>query len=156
MNERLKADAGQGAAVRFVDGYLAYLLARASHLISGEFHKTLARQRILVMHWRILVILSDGPLSVMELARVALNKQPTVSRAVDRVERLGLLKRATDVADRRSIRVSITPKGRRLVRKLMEQAKTHEAAVLAPLGTANARTLLTMLQKLIELHQPGH
>lgn len=154
MKTRLEPAVAEGGAARFVDSYLAYLLARASHLISAESHRTMAEQRIPVMRWRILVILNDGPLAMMELARVALNKQPTVSRNVDRMERLGLLRRATHVTDRRSIRVSITPKGRRLVRKLMKLAKDHEAAVLAPLGAANARTLMRVLQKLIELHLP--
>lgn len=139
---------------RFIDGYLAYVLARASFLISSEFHEILARQRIPVMRWRILAVLSDGPLSVTELARIALRKQPMVSRNVDRMAQLGLLRRDVDVADRRSIRISLTPKGQRLVRTLQTLAKEHEAAVLEPLGGANARALMTMLTRLIELHAP--
>ena len=46
-----KADKRRARAVpRFVDGYLPYLLARASYLISEEFHATLEEKRIPVMH----------------------------------------------------------------------------------------------------------
>ncbi|MCL4745110.1 MAG: MarR family transcriptional regulator [Burkholderiaceae bacterium] len=141
-------------AERFTDSYLAYVLARASFLISNEFHEMLARQRIPVMRWRILAVLSDGALSVTELARIAMCKQPMVSRNVDRMAQLGLLRRDVDVTDRRSIRVSLTPKGQQLVRRLHALAKEHEAAVLEPLGVGNARALMAMLKKLIELHAP--
>lgn len=149
-----KSEGSGGTNERFIDGYLAYTLAHASFLISSEFHAMLARQRIPAMRWRILAVLSDGSLSVTELARIALCKQPMVSRNVDRMEQLGLLRRDVDITDRRSIRISLTPKGQRLVRTLRTLAKEHEAAVLAPLGEHNARTLMAMLAKLIELHAP--
>lgn len=141
-----------GRRRRFVDEYLAYLLARASFLISSEFHDTLARQRIPVMYWRVLVSLNEGALSVKELADIAQCKQPTMSRVIDRMERAQLLRRNIDTSDRRSIRITATPKGRHLVQKLMKLAKEHEDAVLAPLGEADGRKLLNVLQKLIELH----
>lgn len=141
-----------GHKPRFVDGYLAYLLARASFLISSEFHETLARRRIPVTHWRVLASLNEGALSVKELADIAQCKQPTMSRAIDRMERLGLLRRDVDKGDRRSIRVAATPKGKRLAQKLMKLAKDHERAVLEPFGQADGRTLMNVLQKLIELH----
>lgn len=143
-----------GQKTRFVDGYLAYLLAHASFLISNEFHATLARQRIPVMHWRVLASLNEGALSVKELADIAQCKQPTMSRVIDRMERLKLLQRTVDANDRRSIRVTATPKGMRLVRKLIRLAKEHERTVLAPLGEAEGSKLLNMLKNLIELHTP--
>lgn len=152
MSTKINAQSVKNPPVRFTDTYLAYALARASSLISSEFHEMLARQRIPVMRWRILAVLSDGPLSVTELARIAICKQPMVSRNVDRMVQMGLLRRDVDVTDRRSVRVSLTPKGQRLVRRLQALAKDHEAAVLEPLGDENARALMTMLTRLIELH----
>lgn len=152
MTTQSKPAIRKGAAKKFVDGYLAYLLARASFLISSEFHDLLSRQGIAVMHWRILAILDDGPLSVKDLARTTLRKQPMVSRNVDRLVQLALLRREVDVGDRRSIKVSLTPSGARLARKLKHLAKEHEASVLAPLGASHARALIADLTRLIELH----
>jgi DNA-binding MarR family transcriptional regulator len=137
---------------RFVDGYLPYLLARASHLISGEFHATLEKERIPVMHWRVLCSLLDAPMSVSELAAVVIAKQPTMSKLLARMEAQGLIARETDPADGRGVLVSIAPPGRQLVQPLIGLAKQHEASVLGPLGGGNASTLITILSKLIQQH----
>ena len=44
-------------AARFVDDYLLYLMARASHLISSEFHEQLRRRGVSVPVWRVLACL---------------------------------------------------------------------------------------------------
>ena len=51
-----------GEDVRFVDGYLAALLAQASQLISSEFHEVVRRHGLSVSEWRVLASLegSDG------------------------------------------------------------------------------------------------
>lgn len=140
----------------FIDGYLAYLLARASHLISGEFHEHLKAQRVPVTTWRVLASLVDGPRSAKQVADIVLQKQPTVSKVLERMERQALIRRETNPSDRRSILVSLTPRGRKLAAPLTEAAKRHEASVLEPFGAANAETLVSVLQKLIDQHaRPG-
>jgi MarR family transcriptional regulator, organic hydroperoxide resistance regulator len=137
---------------RFVDGYLPYLLARASHLISGEFHATLADRRIPVMHWRVLCSLLEAPMSVSELAGIVIAKQPTMSKLLARMEKQGLIGRESDPADGRGVVVSITPTGKRLVEPLVRLAKRHEASVLEPLGAEDASALVAILGKLIRQH----
>lgn len=140
------------AAEPFIDGYLAYLLARASHLISGEFHRMLRARRVPVMQWRVLASLYDGPLTAKALADVVLTKQPTLSRLVERMERQGLVQRSANVEDRRSIVLSLTERGRALAEPLIASAREHEAAVLRPFGKARGDALLRTLQRLIDLH----
>lgn len=137
---------------RFVDSYLPYLLARTSQLVSQEFHQELAARQIPAMHWRVLVTLNDGPMHLTDLAKIVLEKQPTMSKIIDRMEKLGLVQRQPGVADRRSTLVSITADGRRVVRPLVRLAHKHEREVLAPLGDDNARVLVEVLRKLIALH----
>ena len=136
---------------RFVDSYLAYLLARSSELVSQQFHQELEARQVPAVHWRVLVTLNDGPMHVTDLAKIALQKQPTMSKIVDRMEALGLVQRQPGVADRRSTVVSITAQGRAVVRPLMRLARKHEREVLGPLGEENARMLVEMLRKLIAL-----
>jgi DNA-binding MarR family transcriptional regulator len=137
----------------FIDGYLAYLLARASHVISGQFHAHLAERKVPVMQWRVMAALWDGPKSAREVADISLQKQSTVSKLLERMERQGLLVRETDTEDRRRIVVSLTAHGRTVAGPLIEAAREHERAVLAPFGTANARTLVSVLQRLIDPHR---
>jgi DNA-binding MarR family transcriptional regulator len=137
----------------FVDTYLPYLLARASHLISGEFHAELARRKVPVINWRILASLWETrALTLTELAEVVVIKQPTCSRAVTRMEALGLVCRTVHADDRRSIRVALTDAGRALAEPLVEAARHHERDVRGPLGASRERTLVSVLQQLIRDH----
>jgi DNA-binding MarR family transcriptional regulator len=141
------------AEATFVDDYLAALLARASHLISAEFHRIVQAGGFSVGEWRILATLTDSPgRSVGELARVALNKQPTVTRMLDRMEARGYVERFAHPSDRRVTLVRITPAGQQVVAGLLTLAKAHERRVLEPLGAGHAAELKTMLRRIIELN----
>ncbi len=71
-------DTGAGAqGARFVDGYLAYLLAQASQRISAEFHLQVKAAGLSVTEWRVLASLqgSAGE-TIGTLAVLAITKQP--------------------------------------------------------------------------------
>ena len=119
--------------MRFVDDYLSYLLARASHLVAREFHAELKPHGLSVAEWRVLATLSDSDgLSLSALADAVLFKQPSLTKAIDRMERDGLVKRLPGTGDRRRIRIVITPRGAAAVRgridALGEPADDAEAA----------------------------
>jgi DNA-binding MarR family transcriptional regulator len=140
----------------FIDDYLAYLLAQASHLISHEFHTVARRAGLPVLHWRVLATLVDGEArSVGEVATIILTPQSTLTRVVDRMSAQNLLMRVPDETDRRITRLQITPQGLRVAQRLVAQARDHEAAVLAPLGAKEAAALKKSLRLLIQLHLPG-
>jgi DNA-binding MarR family transcriptional regulator len=142
--------------IGFIDGYLAYLLAQASHLISHEFHAVVRSSGLSVLQWRVLATLADGSTrSVGEVATIALTPQSTLTRVVDRMSELGLVKRVADGLDRRVTRLRITPKGARMSRKLVEMAREHEATVLAPMDAAQAAAFKSALLQLIETHLPA-
>jgi len=137
----------------FIDGYLAYLLARASHLISAEFHGVVRRSRLPVLQWRVLATLADGQrLSVGEVAAIVLVPQSTLTRVAERMVQAGLLLRADDAQDRRITRIRLSAKGLKLAGRLVPQARAHEAVVVAGLGEGDARTLKRLLRTLIEQH----
>ena len=133
----------------FIDDYLAYLLARASHLISAEFHVVVRRARLPVLQWRVMAALADGQsTSIGEVAAIVLTPQSTLTRVAERMVRAGWLLRTADEADRRITRIRLTAAGLKLARKLVQQASEHEAAVLA--GSARMRALKRILRRLIE------
>ncbi len=140
----------------FIDDYLAYLLARASHLISHEFHAVARRAGVSVLQWRVLATLADGkPRSVGAVALITLTPQSTLTRVADRMGEQGLLVRLDGSTDRRITQLQITPEGKKLAQRLVKQARLHEAAVLAPLGEAEAAALKRALHQLIALHAPA-
>ncbi len=140
---------------RFVDGYLAYLLAQASQRISAEFHQQVKAAGLSVTEWRVLASLqgSAGE-TIGSLAVLAITKQPTLSKVVQRMEADGLVARTGVRADRRQTRVCITAKGSNLIGGLCDQALQHQKAVLAPFGEEKAALLIDMLDVLMTEHVP--
>ncbi|WP_418317663.1 MarR family winged helix-turn-helix transcriptional regulator [Piscinibacter sakaiensis] len=146
--------AAQPAA--FIDDYLAYLLARTSHLISAEFHAVVQRARLPVLQWRVLATLADGSArTIGEVATMVLIPQSTLTRIAERMVQAGLLQRAADSSDRRFTRIRLTDDGLALADRLVQQAREHEAAVVDALGADDARALKRILHKLIEQHAEG-
>ena len=147
------AEALSAPPAAFIDDYLAYLLARSSHLISAEFHTVVRRVRLPVLQWRVLATLADGSArSIGEVAEIVLIPQSTLTRVAARMVDVGLLLRAADGSDRRITRIRLAAKGLKLAEALVRQAREHEADVVGALGPADARTLKRILRKLIEQH----
>lgn len=138
------------SAQGFVDDYLTYLLARASHLISSEFHAIVEAKGLSLMEWRVMASLSGKKhLSIKDLADIVLAKQPTVTKLVGRMQEAGWVKRCDAPHDKRQSLVSLTAAGRRKVQPLLVQAKAHEAQVVAKLGADPAAQLKRVLERLI-------
>ena len=136
----------------FVDDYLAYLLARASHLISSEFHVVVEASGLSLMAWRVLASLSGkDALSVGELADIVLAKQPTVTKLVGRMEEAGWVKRCDATHDKRQSLVSLTAAGRRKVKPLLALAQAHESQVTADIGAAEVAQLKRALERMIAM-----
>lgn len=144
------------AAPRFVDDYLLYLMARASHVVSAEFHALLRRAGVQVPVWRVLATLSGGPgETVSGLADACLLQQPTMTKLLDRMVRDGLVKRLPDPRDRRVVRIQMTPRGESLVGDLLVSAKKHENEVLARYPEMDAVQLKNLMRALIGRHRRG-
>lgn len=138
------------SAPGFVDDYLAYLLARASHLISSEFHAVVEAQGLSLMEWRVMASLSGKvALSVGELANIVLAKQPTVTKLVGRMAEAGWVQRTDASHDKRQSLVSLTLVGCHKVKPLLALAQAHEVRVSADFGEADVKQLKRVLLQMI-------
>lgn len=139
----------------FAHNYLAYLLARASFIVSAEFHAALKTWDMSVPEWRVLACLSEtGGLSVGELAAMALMKQPRLTKVLDRMARDGLIQRRPTATDRRRVTVHLTAKGRTRVMPVQGAASRHEAELLRQFTAGERRTIKHALDLLIERAGP--
>ena len=135
--------------VRFVDGYLGYLLGQANHALYKEFDGHVRAAGLTSIEWRVLATLHDGePLTVSQLAQEVLSKQPTVTKLVQRMGDHGWLALRDDPADQRRTLVSVTAAGRRLVKPLVDKARDHETKLLRSLGASEKAALRKLLGKL--------
>ena len=136
---------------RFIDDYLSYLLARASQAVYREFEQQVRAAGLASLEWRVLATLSDGDgMTVGELAREVLAKQPTLTKLVQRMAGAGWVTLGSDDADARRTRVVATRKGRDAVARLIRAAKRHEAEALASFSEREVATLKKILSALIE------
>jgi DNA-binding MarR family transcriptional regulator len=151
-----KAANAAPASNSFARNYLAYLLARASFIVSGEFHATLKNWQLSVPEWRVLACLMDVEgLSVGELAAMALMKQPGLTKVLDRMERDELLTRQGAAGDRRRVTIHLTAKGRARVKPVQRAAKAHEAELMRQFTAEQRATIKSALDLLINSRAAG-
>jgi DNA-binding MarR family transcriptional regulator len=80
----------------------------------------------------------DGPQRLSELNRHVLLSQPALSRMVDRLADRGLVDRCTDPGDRRGVRLSLTPAGRKVQRQI---GRPHARSVTRALNVLTPEEL---------------
>jgi DNA-binding MarR family transcriptional regulator len=82
-----------------------------------------------------------GPLSPSEVAERERIKRPTTTRIVSNLEAAGLVERVRDPADGRASILTVTPEGRRLLRRLRARKTAYLATRLDGLPAEDRRTL---------------
>jgi DNA-binding MarR family transcriptional regulator len=93
-----------------------------------------------------------GSPTLGELAAIEQVQPPTMTRIVASLTGSGMVTRVTDVADRRSARVRITPTGKRSlerIRTLKNAFLTRRLAELSPTEQAQAAEVVTLLEHLL-------
>lgn len=118
-----------------LDDFLPYQLATISSRVSREFAKTYAAKfGITIPEWRVLFHLyTAGKVSVREIhLRVDMDKSK-VSRAASRLQEAGLINKKTDANDRRLVELSLTDKGKRLIKKIIPLAQDYERDLMKQL-----------------------
>lgn len=135
----------------FVENYLAFLLAKASHIVSSGFHQKLKQHSIPISTWRILGSCQHQERTVGELAELVLLNQPAMSKALDRIEKDDLIKRRKDPRNRRAVYISLTDKGLALVDELIPLANEHEQQIFSELSPEEKQQLAELLRRTINL-----
>lgn len=72
-----------------------------------------------------------------------------MTQRVDRLERAGLVERRPDPADRRALRIALTPEGRTLVDRAVADGLAVEQELLAAVPADRRRRLDTLLRELL-------
>jgi DNA-binding MarR family transcriptional regulator len=90
-------------------------LVQLSFLVQGALAKRAAAQDLSLIQMRLLGVLRDREPTMQELARLLELDKSSVTGLVDRAEKRGLVRRTPSIHDRRAIRVSVSPSGRKTV-----------------------------------------
>ena len=92
----------------------------------------------------------EGPLRLNELAERMGTSTPTASRAIDALEALGLVTRATEPADRRALSLELSPAGRKLIDERKARAADAFGPAVASLDAGERRALLALLRRMTD------
>jgi DNA-binding MarR family transcriptional regulator len=147
--KELSQPTAETGARSFPEDYIGYQLARASHLVTSSLHDEFASFGVSVSTWRILTVVLDRERTISEIGDLVLMKQSALSRALDRLERDGLIIRKRLNSERRSVHVGLTPAGRELAESLRATAAQHEEGVRQVFSAGGLRQLGALLDRLI-------
>lgn len=133
--------------------HTGYWLRRLSNLVHQTFEHKLAAHGITVAQWNALIAIYHGDATTpLDLARFITIDTGAVTRLVDRLAQKGLLTRIADPADRRSIRLELSEKGRLLTPQLVQIADENDRQFFSPLAPTEHRQLKELVGKLLAAH----
>ncbi len=113
-----------------------------------------ARFGISSSQWGILRVMEraelkgETELPLKEVSARLLIQPPSVTGVVDRLERLGFVKRTASKTDLRVRQLSLTPQGRALMAKVLEGHAERVRSLFAGLRPSEQATMLSLLQRL--------
>ena len=87
-------------------------------------------------------------LSLKTVSERMLIQPPSVTGVVDRLERQGLVRRNPSATDMRVRHLSLTPRGRDLIARVLEGHPERIRSLFAPFSPAEQQALLELLEKL--------
>ncbi len=94
------------------------------------------------------VLLHKGPLTISEIQDRILLASGSMTAAVDRVERKGLVVRKTTAKDRRARVLELTAAGRKLIRSAFAQHAADLAQIMSALSASEKQQLYRLAKKL--------
>lgn len=155
LHPGLHADGTAGTPVgvsdpAVIEALRAYVkLLRASKAVVARIEPMLAAEGLTPTQLGVLeVILHKGPLTQRDLGRKVLTSAGNMTDVIDKLERRGLVLRNRLPADRRSVRVELTPAGRTLIAGLFPRHAQDIASAMAGLTPSEMQQLGALLRKL--------
>src|SRR5213596_3339445 len=126
------------------------VLWKAARAVQAYAEKSVSELEMCASDFAVLeALLHKGPLPVNEIGRKILLTSGSITVAVDRLEKRGLVERRAHGTDRRARIVHLTKKGRQLItRAYAQHAADLEQLMSASLTTTERSTLISLLKKI--------
>jgi DNA-binding MarR family transcriptional regulator len=124
-------------------------LAQLSFLVQGRLARDAAAFDLSIIQTRLLGVLRDRRPTMQELARLLELDKSSVTGLVDRAEKRGLVRRTPSDDDRRAIRVTLTPSGRRIVKGIGDAFEADVASMTAGLSPTDRRRLSALATRIV-------
>jgi DNA-binding MarR family transcriptional regulator len=129
MASRLQAELKQTKPFPRRSSEALLSVLRTAALLEHQVNEALRPSGITALQYNVLRILRGagaGGLCGREISERLVSKVPDVSRLLDRMEDMQLLRRERDAADRRHVTARISPKGLRVLEEASPQLEAFE------------------------------
>jgi len=127
-----------------------FWISRLASVMQDQFNKELDSLDVTWPQWMVMNVLAhklaETPAQIAENLGV---DRSAITRLVDRLEKKGLVARAQDGLDRRSIQITLTRAGEAMVEELDQSAGEHQKKFLSQLHNTEYRALKGNLQKML-------
>ncbi len=145
----MTTDPADTGMLRQTNRSLPIALLRARETLMEPVRIMLSKSQISEQKWRVLRVVSEsGPMEQTSIARTACLLLPSLTRIIHALERDGLLERNVASTDRRKSIVTVTEKGRALIREHSAQSNQIFDDLEAQFGAEKLNTLLDLLEEL--------
>ncbi|MHA7773568.1 MarR family winged helix-turn-helix transcriptional regulator [Roseibium sp. M-1] len=134
-----------------LENFPPYLMNRIMGRYNAALREEMAKLGLTTPKMRSLAVLSvmDG-LLIGELAVYAITEVSTLSRALDALERDGLVRRVADKDDSRAVRIHITQKGRETHEQLWPHLADAYKQMFRGISDAEQRAFVATLQTILK------
>ncbi len=125
------------------------VFAKAHRAVSRRIDESVARHGLCLSDFMALeVLLHKGPLTIGEIGARVLLTSGSMTAAVDRLEKMALVRRGFTQNDRRARVIHLTPKGRRLAKTVFDAHSQDLEALMGILDSTERSELYRLLKKL--------
>lgn len=125
-------------------------LVQTSFTVTAALSRVAAEQDMSLTQLRMLGIMRDREPAMAALATYLGLERSTVSGLIDRAAQRGLVRKTSDAADGRSVRVSLTAEARRMEAGIIAQLGDLMAPMTDRLNPGEQRRLTALLAKLLD------
>lgn len=147
--------AGRGGAVaavaadKWLETFVPYHLYRVTNKLNARLQKRLKAARINSSQWRVLSVLrAYGSMSISQIVEATLMEQPTTSRVVAELERVGHVQRRTSELDSRAAEISITTAGLEAFNGIVPFALKHQSLAFRDVDAKELALLVDILKRI--------
>jgi DNA-binding MarR family transcriptional regulator len=127
--------------------WFSRILSRRNRVLNGELRSF----GLDYPRWRVMAVLSQHPgCSMQQLAEHSGVDRTSLAHTVALMARQGLLTRRARRADRRSIMLNLTPRGRNLLDQILPAVLAHSRQALSGFTAAEMRMLFKLLRRMAD------
>lgn len=145
----IQAEIKQGRPFSSLEEEAFVALQHTADQLAGRISEMLKQHGLSPTQYNALRILRGaGPngLACSEIGERMINRDPDITRLVDRLERRGFVERAREQKDRRVITTRITPEGLQTLKELDRPIEEYHRRLLGHLGEQRLHSLIRLLE----------